>query len=73
MTFGGYRVQHPLEPSIQVKVQTKSDNPGPAQAVEMALSTLEKEFETMEKRFKEGLAQANKDVPTTGDSGFVFQ
>ena len=38
--FSGYRVQHPLEPAIQVKVQTKSDNPGPVQAVDHALSTL---------------------------------
>merc|ERR1719460_3418262 len=42
VTFGGYRVQHPLEPSIQVKVQTRSENPGPTQAVDMALGTLQK-------------------------------
>ena len=30
--FSGYRVQHPLEPAIQVKVQTRSENPGSVQA-----------------------------------------
>ena len=30
--FGGYRVPHPLEPAIQIKVQTRIDGPNPAQA-----------------------------------------
>eukprot|EP00965_Chrysotila_dentata_P195311 6176915-Pleurochrysis_carterae.AAC.3 len=30
--FSGYRVPHPLEPAIQVKIQTRSQNPGPVQA-----------------------------------------
>ena len=29
--FGGYRVPHPLEPAIQIKVQTRIDGPNPAQ------------------------------------------
>merc|ERR1712070_795039 len=45
VTFGGYRVQHPLEPAIQVKVQTRSENPGPVQAVDAALDDLLKELD----------------------------
>ena len=60
MLFGGYRVQHPLEPAIQIKVQTKSENPGPVQAVDGALGTLEKELETIEKRFREAMHAASK-------------
>ena len=48
-------MQHPLEPAIQVKVQTKSDNPGPVQAVDHALSTLSKELDALESRFKKEL------------------
>ena len=72
MLFGGYRVQHPLEPAIQVKVQTKTDNPGPVQAVDGALGTLEKEVEAIEKRFREAIAAVSKDagVPSTGERGF---
>jgi len=33
VTFSGYRVPHPLEPAIQVKVQTRSEDPGPVDAV----------------------------------------
>jgi|OM-RGC.v1.025421724 DNA-directed RNA polymerase, subunit L len=62
VTFGGYRIQHPLEPAIQVKVQTKSDNPGPVQAIDQALSTLEKELDTFERRFTEALKHAGKDA-----------
>jgi DNA-directed RNA polymerase subunit L len=68
VTFGGYRVQHPLEPAIQVKVQTKSENPGPTQAVDQALSTLEKELEVIEKRFNEALRKQGAGMPSTGDS-----
>ena len=59
--FGGYRVQHPLEPAIQVKVQTRSENPGPTQAVEQALGTLQKELDTFEKRFRDAIKQAGKE------------
>ena len=30
--FGGYRVPHPLEPAIQVKVQTRQEGPSPARS-----------------------------------------
>jgi len=35
--FSGYRVPHPLEPAIQLKVQTKSEDPGPVKAVDTAI------------------------------------
>ena len=55
VTFGGYRVQHPPEPAIQVKVQTKSENPGPVKAVEDALGLLLKELGSIEKSFRHEL------------------
>ena len=55
VTFGGYRVQHPLEPAIQVKVQTKSENPGPVKAVEDSLGHLLKELGAIEKSFRSEL------------------
>ena len=61
VTFSGYRVQHPLEPSIQVKVQTKTDNPGPVQAVDEALGSLEREFEEFERRFRNAVQKAGKE------------
>ena len=70
VTFGGYRVQHPLEPAIQVKVQTKTDNPGPVQAVDEALGSLEREFEEFERRFRNAVQKAGKEAggvgPATG-------
>ena len=50
--FSGYRVPHPLEPAIQVKVQTGSEIPGPTQAVEAALGSLLGELKTFEERFR---------------------
>lgn len=50
--FSGYRVPHPLEPAIQVRVQTRSENPGPVQALKGAITNLKSELETMESRFQ---------------------
>jgi len=50
--FSGYRVPHPLEPAIQIKVQTRSSDPGPTQAVHNAINKLESELKTMKDRFK---------------------
>uniref|UniRef100_A0A7S4C1P2 DNA-directed RNA polymerase RBP11-like dimerisation domain-containing protein n=1 Tax=Chrysotila carterae TaxID=13221 RepID=A0A7S4C1P2_CHRCT len=55
--FSGYRVPHPLEPAIQVKIQTRSQNPGPVQAVQNALDKLEDELKIM----KDSFAQALRD------------
>ena len=50
--FSGYRVPHPLEPAIQLKVQTRTDNPGPTMAVQQALNSLKGELEQFDDRFK---------------------
>ena len=50
--FGGYRVPHPLEPTIQVKVQTRQEGPTPAQAMHSTLDALLSELNTFEERFK---------------------
>ena len=50
--FSGYRVPHPLEPAIQVKVQTRSDNPGPVQAVHTAIDNLKSELDEFTQRFQ---------------------
>jgi len=63
--FSGYRVPHPLEPAIQVKVQTRSDNPGPVQAVEAALGSLLGELKTFEERFRaELLSKSGRNTTT---------
>ena len=55
MHFAGYRVPHPLEPAIQVKVQTRSDNPGPVQAVDSALNKLTNELTMFSGQFERSL------------------
>merc|ERR1719198_2604299 len=49
--FSGYRVPHPLEPAIQLKVQTRSNQPGPVSAVRKSLHCLEQELDTLQGRF----------------------
>ena len=50
--FCGYRQKHPLEPAIQLKVQTRSPNPGPVQVVDSALIALNAELKTFKDRFE---------------------
>ena len=69
VSFGGYRVQHPLEPAIQVKVQTKSENPGPVKAVEDALGLLLKELGSIEKSFRHELDKKANAEPAAGGPG----
>ena len=49
--FCGYRQQHPLEPAIQLRVQTKSSFPGPVQVIDSALNSLHAELKTLGDRF----------------------
>lgn len=58
--FAGYRVPHPLEPAIQVKVQTRTDNPGPVDAVHNALNKLTNELSTFSKKFEESLQKYDR-------------
>ena len=50
--FAGYRVPHPLEPKIELKVQTTEDT-NPIAAVESALTELKNEFSTIQKAFND--------------------
>jgi len=58
--FAGYRVPHPLEPAIQLKVQTRSENPGPIQAVHSAIDSLESELNTLKDRFTAAVRETSK-------------
>ena len=75
--FSGYRVQHPLEPAIQCKIQTKSEDPGPIKAVEDALGHLLKELSQIETNFSKELASAaqrtNVGTGATGGAGDLGQ
>ena len=53
--FSGYRVPHPLEPAIQVKVQTRSNNPGPIDAVKTSLDHLTNELNSFNYAFEREL------------------
>mmetsp|Transcript_9198 Transcript_9198/g.21339 ORF Transcript_9198/g.21339 Transcript_9198/m.21339 type:complete len:125 (-) Transcript_9198:305-679(-) len=55
--FAGYRVPHPLEPAIQLKIQTRSDKPGPTKVVHAAIENLESELQTMRHSFKDSLSR----------------
>merc|ERR1712110_887805 len=50
--FSGYRVPHPLEPAIQVRVQTRSEDPGPVQVLHNAIDSLKTELGTIDSRFQ---------------------
>lgn len=49
--FSGYRQPHPLEPAIQLRVQTRTELPGPKESVETALDHLQRELGTFHDRF----------------------
>ena len=53
--FAGYRVPHPLEPAIQVKIQTRTDNPGPIDACDAALIKLKTELDAFSNSFEKSL------------------
>ena len=59
--FAGYRQPHPLEPAIQVKVQTRSDDPGPVGAVQQGLTRLMHECDILTERFDAELDRFRKE------------
>ena len=68
--FAGYRVPHPLEPAIQIKVQTRSNNPGPIDAVDSALNKLTNELTALSSSFEKSLkayAQRTGTKPASSD------
>ena len=50
--FAGYRLPHPLQTVLEIKVQT-SQGADPLNAMVGALESLQAEFETLENRFRE--------------------
>ena len=65
VVFSGYRVVHPLEPAIQLKVQTRNEHITPTQAVQATIHSLISELDQMEERFKTSLiAKKNEYVAT---------
>ena len=71
--FAGYRVPHPLEPAIQVKVQTRTENPGPSQVTASALGNLINEVQTLTDRFQTALNKATKNSAPKDDSATGMQ
>ncbi len=51
----GYKLPHPLEHKIVVKVETTSDS-NPKKAMQLALSRLKEEFTSIEEKFKQDAA-----------------
>lgn len=69
VTFSGYRVPHPLEPAIQLKVQTRNEHVTPVQAVQATLTALTGELDQLEERFRASL-QTKQDEFATVPRGF---
>ncbi|EFJ23405.1 hypothetical protein SELMODRAFT_173532 [Selaginella moellendorffii] len=58
--FAGYKLPHPLQYKIIVKVQTTSQS-SPIQAYNLALSDLDKELEHLKRAFESEVAQRQTD------------
>jgi DNA-directed RNA polymerase II subunit RPB11 len=54
IVFAGYRIPHPLEPIMHVRVQTNGTKK-PEEAVMIALKDLETEYQTMANEFENAL------------------
>ncbi|KAI9228093.1 MAG: DNA-directed RNA polymerase II complex subunit Rpb11 [Piptocephalis tieghemiana] len=63
--FAGYRVPHPLNPIVEIKVQT-TDVKSPVDAVKESLSALHREFDMMRQLFADQLSKARLDVARSG-------
>jgi len=62
--FAGYRLPHPLETKLQIKIQTKSTS-NPQLALTDAISSLKKEFQRLDK----ALEDAVKTYKEQGNAG----
>ncbi len=51
VSCAGYKLPHPLEHKILVKVETTSDS-NPKKAMQLALSRLKEEFTSIDEKFK---------------------
>jgi DNA-directed RNA polymerase II subunit RPB11 len=59
--FAGYRVPHPLNPVVEIKVQT-TDVKSPLDVVKETLSALHRESDMMREMFKDEVSKARLDV-----------
>lgn len=50
--FAGYKVPHPLEPAVVIKVETSGDRVTPKRAMKKAIETCSGLFTTLEDSFK---------------------
>jgi DNA-directed RNA polymerase II subunit RPB11 len=64
--FSGYRIPHPLEPRMLIKVQTTGDNKKPEQAFVTALTALQGELAELRTKMAEGLARAELEAGPDG-------
>lgn len=60
--FSGYRVPHPLEPAIQLKVQTRPDKSDPTAAVSKAIRTLMEEIGELRTSLDASVAELARQV-----------
>jgi len=61
--FAGYRMPHPLDHKIVIKIQTNK-NSTPTTTLTTAINNLKDEFSLLEERFKDALAsKRNPDAP----------
>jgi len=54
--FAGYKVPHPLESKIQIRIQTTPDY-SPQEALTNSITDLISEFSLLEERFKEAIRE----------------
>ena len=66
--FAGYRMPHPLNPEIEIKIQTKKDTT-PAKALGDALNTLIVDLGTLKTQFESELAKVRG---STGRGGQMW-
>lgn len=60
VVFAGYRIPHPLDPKMLIKVQTGGVK-SPVQAVEHALEDLRSEVQTLQNEFDQAFLRARSD------------
>jgi DNA-directed RNA polymerase II subunit RPB11 len=63
--FAGYRLPHPLEQKMQLKIQTKSTS-NPQLALTDALTALKKELKTLEEKFDSAVIAYKEESGRTG-------
>jgi DNA-directed RNA polymerase II subunit RPB11 len=58
--FVGYRMMHPLQNVLEIKVQTHSDGASPLNAMISSLEALRNEFELLQNKFSNATMKARK-------------